>query len=164
MSDIPEMTSIKEILDTYGKYAGLTSGTSMLPLLHQGKDNIIVVKNTERLKKYDVALYVTPQGKYIMHRVVEVHDDHYIITGDNLLAREHVTDDMICGKLIGFYKNGKHYVDCENSKAYKAYSRIWVALRPLRPALLFGRRCTGFARRLPGIVIRKIKKIIKADK
>ena len=159
-----EMTSIKEILDSFGKYTGLTSGTSMLPLLHQGKDNIIVVKPEGRLKKYDVALYVTENEKYIMHRVVEVHDDHYIITGDNLLAREYVTDDMICGKLVGFYKNGKHYIDCENSKFYMAYSRIWVALRPLRPALLFCRRWGGFIKRLPGIVIRKMKKIFKADK
>ncbi|MBQ8078275.1 MAG: S24/S26 family peptidase [Eubacterium sp.] len=161
---MPDMTSIKEILDTYGKYSGLTSGTSMLPLLHQGKDTIIVVKPKERLKKYDVALYVTKQGKYIMHRVVEVHDDHYIITGDNLLAKEYVTDDMICGKLVGFYKNGKHFVDCENSKAYKIYSKVWVAGKPLRPALLFCRRGFNFAKRLPFIVIRKIKKTIKADK
>ena len=159
-----EMTSIKEILDTYGKYSGLTSGTSMLPLLHQGKDTIIVVKPEERLKKYDVALYITPQGKYIMHRVIEVHDDHYIITGDNLLAKEYVTDDMICGKLIGFYKNGKHFVDCENSKAYKAYSRIWVALRPLRPALLFCRRLSHLPRWACGVVKRKIIKLFKADK
>ena len=159
-----ELTSIKEILDTFGKYTGLTSGTSMLPLLHQGKDNIIVVKPEERLKKYDVALYVTDKGKYIMHRVVEVHDDHYIITGDNLLAKEYVTDDMICGKLVGFYKNGKHYVDCESSKLYLAYSRIWVALKPLRPALLFVRRFTGFVRHVCGVIFRKIKKIFKAEK
>ena len=147
-----ETTSIREILDSFGKYSGLTTGTSMLPLLHQGKDTIIVVKPEGRLKKYDVALYVTSQGKYIMHRVVEVHDDHYIIMGDNLLAKEYVTDDMICGKLIGFYKNGKHYVDCENSKLYKLYSRLIVAIIPLKPAYFFVRRCLGFVKR-------KIKKI-----
>ena len=161
---MPETTSIKEILDTYGKYSGLTTGTSMLPLLHQGKDTIIVIKPKERLKKYDVALYVTPQGKYIMHRVIEVYDDHYIITGDNLLAKEYVTDDMICGKLAGFYKNGKHFVDCDNSKGYKLYSKIWVALRPLRPALLFCRRASRFIRVFPYRVHGKLKKIFKADK
>lgn len=131
-----DMQSIKEILDSCGMYTGLTTGTSMKPLLHQGKDNIIVVKPKERLKKYDVALYYVTNGKedkYIMHRVIEVHDDHYIITGDNLLAREYVTDDMVIGKLAGFYKNGKRYIDCENGKLYKLYSRVWVALRPIRP-------------------------------
>jgi hypothetical protein len=132
-----EFTSIKEILDTYGKYTGLTSGTSMWPLIHHQKDNIIVVKPTGRLKKYDVPVYVTPAGKYVMHRIIEVYDDHYIIMGDNLLKKEYVTDDMICGKLVGFYKNGKKYIDCENSKMYKLYSRFWVALRPIRPAIQF---------------------------
>ena len=159
-----EFTSIKEILNKHGTYTGLTSGTSMLPLLHQGKDNIIVVKPEGRLKKYDVAVYVTENGKYIMHRVVEVHDDHYIFIGDNLLAKEYVTDDMVCGKLVGFYKNGKHYIDCKNSKIYKAYSKFWVKFKPLRPVLLFFRRGFGFLRHLPKRLIRKLKKIIKADK
>ena len=128
--------SIKEILETTGKYTGLTSGTSMEPLIHHQRDNIIVVKNKGRLKKYDVPVYVTKMGKYVMHRVVEVCDDHYVIVGDNLLTKEYVTDDMICGVLVGFYKNGKRYIDCQNSRAYKLYSRIWVALLPVRPFLL----------------------------
>ena len=101
--------SIKEILDTYGKYTGLTMGTSMKPLIHEQRDNIIVVKK---------------RGKYIMHRIVEVCDDHYVIVGDNLTKKEYVTDDMICGVLVGFYKDGKKYIDCQNSKAYKLYSKI----------------------------------------
>lgn len=128
--------TLKEVLDTYGQYTGLTLGTSMEPLIHQQKDNIIVVKNDSRLKKYDVPVYVTPKGKYIMHRVVKVCDDHYVIVGDNLLNKEYVTDDMICGVLVGFYKNGKHYVDCQKSIPYKIYSRIWVALLPVRPFIL----------------------------
>lgn len=142
-----EYRSIKEILDTTGKYTGLTAGTSMLPLLHEHRDNIIVVKNKDRLKKYDVPVYVTKSGKYIMHRVIEVHDDHYVIIGDNLLHREYVTDDMICGVLVGFYKNGKHYVDCQKSFLYKLYSRVWVALLPIRPAVLLIPRGIGWIKR-----------------
>lgn len=140
--------SIKQILEKYGKYTGLTMGSSMEPLIHQQKDNIIVVKNEGRLKKYDVPVYVTPAGKYIMHRVVKVCDDHYVIVGDNLLKKEYVTDDMICGVLAGFFKNGKHYVDCNNSKLYKIYSRIWVALYPVRPALIFAKRCVSKLKRM----------------
>ncbi len=142
-----DFTSLKEILDAYGKYTGLTMGTSMKPLIHHQKDNIIIVKNKGRLKKYDVPVYVTPQGKYIMHRIVRVCDDHYVVVGDNLLKKEYVTDDMICGVLVGFYKNGKHYVDCCNSKLYKLYSRVWVALLPVRPAILFVPRCFGWIKR-----------------
>lgn len=142
-----ENKSLKEILDTTGTYTGLTMGTSMEPLIHQQRDNIIIVKNKGRLKKYDVPVYVTPNGKYIMHRVVKVCDDHYVIIGDNLLRKEYVTDDMICGVLVGFYKNGKHYVDCQNSAAYKLYSRLWVALLPVRPVLLFINRGVNWIKR-----------------
>ncbi|MBQ9530880.1 MAG: S24/S26 family peptidase [Eubacterium sp.] len=152
-----EYTSIKEILEKTGTYTGLTVGSSMEPLLHQQKDNIIVVYPEERLKKYDVALYVTPRGKYIMHRVIEVHDDHYVIMGDNLQKKEYVSDDMICGKLIGFYKNGKRYIDCENSKLYKFYSRLIVAVIPLKPAYYFVRRYLG-------AIKRRILKLFGKDK
>ena len=99
-----EFNSIREILDTCGQYTGLTVGTSMNPLIHHQKDNIIVVKNKERLKKYDVPVYQDKNGKYIMHRIVEVHPDHYIIIGDNLMAKEYVTDDMIVASQWAFTK------------------------------------------------------------
>lgn len=142
-----DFESIKEILDRTGTYTGLTMGSSMQPLIHQQRDNIIVVKNKDRLKKYDVPVYVTPDGKYIMHRVIKVCDDHYVIVGDNLLRKEYVTDDMICGVLVGFYKNGKRYIDLQNSVPYKIYSRIWVALLPVRPALLLVTRGIGYIKR-----------------
>ena len=119
--------SIKEILDTYGKYTGLTMGTSMEPLIHEQQDNIM--------------------GKYIMHRVVKVCDDHYVIVGDNLLKKEYVTDDMICGVLVGFYKKGKKYIDCTSSKKYMIYSKIWVALLPIRPAILLFPRGVNWIKR-----------------
>jgi len=142
-----EFKSIKEILETRGIYTGLTMGASMEPLIHQQRDNIIVVKPEGRLKKYDIPVYVTSYGKYIMHRIVEVHDNHYIIVGDNLLRKEYVTDDMIVGKLVGFYKNGKKYIDLQNNKKYKIYSRIWVALLPVRPVFLLFTRGVSWIKR-----------------
>lgn len=142
-----EYSSIKDILDKCGTYTGLTMGSSMWPLIHQQRDNIIVVKPDGRLKKYDIALYVTDYGKYVMHRVVEVYNDHYIITGDNLLKKEYVTDDMICGRLAGFYKNGKKYIDCDNNKLYKFYSKVWVALKPVRPVIMFFHKGISFVKR-----------------
>ncbi len=142
-----DFKSIKEILDTTGKYTGLTMGRSMEPLIHHQQDNIIVVKNNGRLKKYDIPVYVTAGGKYIMHRVIKVCDDHYVIVGDNLLKKEYVTDDMICGVLVGFYKNGKRYIDLEKSFLYKIYSKLWVWLFPIRPVLLLFTRGYSYIKR-----------------
>lgn len=136
-----EFNSIKEILDTFGKYTGLTMGYSMWPLIHQQRDNIIVVKPKEILKKYDIPVYLTSNGKYVMHRIIDVEEDHYVILGDGNIAIEHVPFDDVVGKLVGFYKNGKRYIDLEKNKGYKLYSRVWVAIRKFRPAIFFVRRC-----------------------
>ena len=136
-----------EALATYGKYTGLTSGYSMWPLLRHHKDNIIVVKNEGRLKKYDIALYRRKNGSYVLHRVTKVCDGYYIITGDHCTYDEKVTDEMVCGVLAGFFRNGKRYVDCRDGKAQKCYAVIWVALRPLRRLQLFAERCVRFVLR-----------------
>lgn len=136
-----------EILDKTGIYSGLTSGTSMEPLIHHQKDTIIVTKANGRLKKYDIPVYKGKNGKMIMHRIVRVCDNHYIIQGDNTNYTEYVTDDMIIGRLSGFYKNGKKYIDLEKNKAYKLYSKIWVAILPLRPVTMFINRGIRFIKR-----------------
>jgi signal peptidase I len=54
----------------------------------------------------DVIIYKSKsgqmKGKYIVHRIVEKHDDYLIVKGDNNLINdsEHVTSDMIYGKYI----------------------------------------------------------------
>ena len=139
--------SIEQIIAEKGIYTGLTRGTSMWPLIHQGRDNIIIVRPRGRLKKYDVPVYRTPGGKYIMHRIVRVRAEDYVIIGDNRLQKEYVTDDSICGVLAGFYKDGKRYVDCQNSRRYRLYSRVWVALYPVCPLIMFVHKGCGWIRR-----------------
>lgn len=141
------LNDVGEALEAYGKYTGLTSGYSMWPLLRHHKDNIIVVKNEERLQKYDIALYRRKDGNYVLHRVTQVHDGYYIITGDHCDYDEKVTDEMICGVLAGFFRGGKRYIDCRDGKGQRLYAKIWVALRPLRPLQLFAERCVHFITR-----------------
>lgn len=142
-----EYQTIINVLNKTGVYSGLTTGTSMEPLIHNQKDTIIVIRPEGRLNKYDIPLYKGKNGKIIMHRIVKVCDDHYEIFGDNTNYREYVTDDMIVGKLAGFYKNGKKYIDLENNKAYKLYSKFWVAILPLRPLTMFINRGIRFIKK-----------------
>lgn len=139
--------SIEEVLAGGGIYSGLTTGISMEPLIHHQKDNIIIVKPEGRLKKYDIPVYRGKNGNYVMHRVIKVCSDHYVIIGDNTKTLEYVKDEQIVGVLIGFYKNGKKYIDLETNKFYKLYSRLWVAIRPLRPLTIFINRAIRFVKR-----------------
>ena len=66
-----DVKSIAEILERDGVYVGTTSGVSMKPMLRDRRDTVVIVPATERLKKYDVALF-TQGGRCFLHRVVKV--------------------------------------------------------------------------------------------
>ena len=44
LTDNESLKTIKEAVEQKGIYTGLTSGTSMEPLIHNQKDTIIIVK------------------------------------------------------------------------------------------------------------------------
>ena len=70
-------------------------GVSMLPMLRMGKDAVELAPLPEKLQKYDLPVYQYPSGKYVMHRVVEVREDHYICLGDNTYEPG-VTKRLVC--------------------------------------------------------------------
>ena len=128
-------------------------GRSMMPLLRQRRDILIIEpRPAGRLKKYDVPLYKRGK-KYILHRIVEVTDTGYVIIGDNNTFYEYdITDDMILGVLTGFVRNdpagiekimfwkkdrrmkGKRY--SVEDKAYLAYVHLWCDHLPVRIGIL----------------------------
>lgn len=109
------------------------SGTSMLPLLRSGKDKVVIEKVTEKPKCNDVPLYMSG-GKYVLHRIVKIKPQGYIIRGDHLYRNEYnVTDKDIIGILTGFYRNGKFF-SCKSFK-YKLYVAYIRVSYPIRYAL-----------------------------
>ena len=67
MSDV-EKLKIEDGLLEKGVYIGPTVGVSMLPMLKNRRDTIVVRPKTEKLKRLDVALYKRGTA-YILHRV-----------------------------------------------------------------------------------------------
>jgi len=119
------------------RHVGFT-GRSMLPMLRQKTDFLDLAKPSERLRKYDLPLYVSPGGKYVMHRIVKVGEGHYICRGDNTYRPEYVAPQQIVAVVRAFYRGNKR-TDVD-SAAYKLYCRAWCAAYPLRKALVMLRR------------------------
>lgn len=115
----------KELLDS-GRFVGRTSGVSMLPLLRQNRDIVIIESvNTERLpQKMDVVLYQRKDGANILHRMIGKRNGIYIIRGDNCYSKEFVEDKQLLGILIGIYRDDM-YIDVKMNKKYVIYSYIW---------------------------------------
>ena len=116
MSNVQQRT-IEEVLLETGKYIGPTVGTSMLPMLKNRRDTIVVRAKTERLQPLDVALYKRGDA-YILHRVLSVTDEGYIIRGDNCYFDEIVPEEAVIGVLTEFFRKGKHFY-CTDEKYIK---------------------------------------------
>ena len=54
----------------------------MLPLIREGKDSVILVA-PDNLKKHDIVLYRRKNGAYVLHRIIKIRDDEFIMCGDN---------------------------------------------------------------------------------
>ncbi len=124
--------NLESAIQEQGEIMLSTAGTSMYPMLRNKRDMVVIEKVTRPLKRHDVPLYRLKSGKLVLHRILKVTSNGYVIRGDNLYKKEfNVTDQNIIGVLKSFYRNGKFY-DCEKSISYEVYV-FWIRLSyPLR--------------------------------
>ena len=149
-----------EVLDIVGKYVTFEEelahsgkvvytnvGVSMMPLLRQRRDIIEIrskAPNT-RCKRYDVVLYKCGD-KYILHRVLKVCPEDYVIAGDHNTFKEYgITDRHIIGVLTSVVRDGKE-LDF-GSFGYRLYVFLWCGLFPVRAFIL---RIKHYAKRMIG--------------
>lgn len=133
-----EKTTFEQELEHKGKFSYTCKGVSMLPMLRQQRDIFTITRRTKRCNKYDVVLYKRADGAYVLHRIVRVLKDGYVILGDNCMNKEYgITDKDIIGVMTSFVRDGREY--SANNRAYKVYSRIRVADYPLRRLIKQGR-------------------------
>lgn len=117
-------------------------GVSMLPMLRQGIDSVVLSPLPKKLNKYDLPLYQRENGQYVLHRIVKV-DETYTCTGDNQFALEKgLRHDQMIAVVTAFYRGGKYHSVTELS--HRLYCRAWHYSRPIRH---FWRRGFGWLRR-----------------
>lgn len=127
-----ETLNFEQYLDENDSLIYSNVGVSMLPLLRQGKDLFILTKKkrSKRCKIGDVVLY-RKNNRYILHRIIDVRKDDYVILGDNCIEKEYGIKDVdILAIMTGFIRNGKKY--SVNDFAYQAYSFIWLKTTSIR--------------------------------
>ena len=127
--EITEVMKIEDVLVKEGRYVGPTVGVSMLPMLKERRDTIVVLPKTERLKPLDVALYRRGNA-YVLHRVLYPTETGYIIRGDNCYSDENIPEKDVIGVLSEFFRNDKHYY-CTDEK-YLKYAKRRVKTYKIR--------------------------------
>ena len=144
-----ESVAYEELLDRDGQVMTHVVGSSMLPLLRD-RQSIVLVEAVRLVppKKGDVVLYKT-NGTYILHRILRISPDEYLIRGDNTWLIEHVPKAALLATLTGFCRTPEGKMISRNHPGYKLY-RLFL------PAIRMARRAAGKARRVAATLFRVI--------
>lgn len=127
----------EELLAKKGAYIDTTAGNSMWPMLRHRHDTVTVTPLRGKVKKYDVALF-RREEQIVLHRVIKIVPNGYLIRGDHCLESELVQEDQLLGVLSAFTRNGKPYT--VNAPGYVVYSRAVVWLHPVLSLAMRGKR------------------------
>lgn len=116
--------TIRLVLDSGGEFSIYPKGTSMLPLIIQGRDSVTLVKREGDLRKGDIAFYLRDNGQYVLHRVIKAENGRYTMCGDNQLSPETgIENRHIIGKVRRIERNGKTLTD--RTFSYRLYKFVW---------------------------------------
>ncbi len=119
--------SLQETIRKIGFVVRPVKGMSMMPLLNQHTDTVRLVAVTKPLVKYDLPLYVRPDGTHVLHRIIRVCDSYYVIRGDNTNYTEIVPFDWVIAVADGCSRNGvwHSFSDLDMIKYAKKTVRWW---------------------------------------
>ena len=131
--------SFKQELEENGFLLYTNKGRSMEPLIKEGRDVLLIRKVDSRLNKYDIALYKRENGSYVLHRIMKVNDEDYVLCGDNQYKREYgIKDRQILGKLDLIIR-GDRQIKLEGF-SYRLYLFFFCDLFYIRCFLLYLRQ------------------------
>lgn len=114
-------------------------GVSMMPMLRQGIDSVVLSPLPEKLRKYDIPLYQRDDGHYVLHRIVKVGETVTCIGDNQFLLERGLRREQMIGIVTAFYRGEKRHSVTEFG--YRLYCRFWHYTRfPRRVWRHFGRK------------------------
>lgn len=127
---------IKDTAEICERFEVRVNGDSMLPLLGDRRDRIIVRHINESDKILGrIVMCRTAPGHYVVHRVVKIENDMVTMRGDGRLTCDAPTNrENIIGIVEGVIRHNGRTEYC-NSRSWRLRERIWL----IQPMLL--RRC-----------------------
>lgn len=142
-----QVGNIEQCLQELGYAVVPVRGTSMWPLLKEGKTRVQVeAKEGKQVRKGDIVLYRRKNGTLVLHRIIKVEDDTFLVCGDHQWKLdEKVQEEQILAVAQGFFRNG-HYID-EKTWWYRLYKRFWNGNLTVRRFCLAFLRLSGLEKR-----------------
>ena len=127
-----ESVAYEEMLRQDGKIITHVVGYSMFPLLCN-RESIVIVESVNRVppRRGDVVLYKSGTN-YLLHRILQIKPDEYLIRGDNTWVIEHIPKDALLATMTGFYRHAKGRLISRNNFFYFLYRLMLPCVRLLR--------------------------------
>lgn len=128
-------------LQNGGKANLVVTGVSMKPMLTEGRDTVILMPITADPVAGDIVLYRRDNGKFVLHRIIRITPEGYLISGDNQYKLEEVSRQQMLAVVSAFVRKGRSHTLRE--PGYRLYRWAWVKLFWLRKPYIKLRRKLG---------------------
>lgn len=131
------MNNIERSINELGYAVAPIAGTSMMPLLKEGRDRVELEPcSQERLKKGDVVLYKKNDGTLVLHRIIKTENrEFFTVLGDHQFKNaERVNKNQIIAVACGFFIKGRYVT--EKTRWYRLYKKIWLCNLNFRRIIL----------------------------
>lgn len=119
---IPE---VGRILDSGRDVVLMAKGNSMLPFIVGERDSVRLRKcGAESLGIGDIVLAEAQDGVYVLHRIIKIDGEKFILHGDgNLKKYECCTGEKILGRVTGL-------IGPDGNERNPGKARLWLLLCP----------------------------------
>ena len=128
------MPVIIDKLQSDGEVSIKIKGTSMRPFFQSDKTIVTLSKITNELKPFDIVLYQSKEGFYVIHRFIRLVDNDFVICGDALMKNEKVAKNQLLAVVSSFTEDDKTILVTDSKYLLKV--RLWVFFKPIRRLLL----------------------------
>ena len=131
-------STFEQVIAEEGVLVYSNVGDSMYPLI-KPRDLLVIKKPELPMKRLDIPLYKHDNGQYVLHRIVGVRGDEYLICGDNRVDVERgITDRHIIGMLTDIIRDGESISVYSFKK--RVYAHLWSDFRPIKRVIFRIRR------------------------
>lgn len=118
--------TIRIVLDSGGEFTIFPHGTSMLPLIKEGRDSVTLVKSG-KYRVGDIAFYRRAGGEFILHRIIaegKEENGTFTMCGDNqLLPETGIKPEQIIAKAGYLTRKGRKITP--DNPLYRLYTLLW---------------------------------------
>ncbi len=115
--------TINAVLDSGGEFTLFPRGTSMLPLIVEGRDSVTLIRAPE-YHKGDIAFYKRENGGFVLHRIIAEKDGAFTMCGDNQLSFEQgIKSGQIIAKVKHITRKNKKIT--ADKLSYRLYLFLW---------------------------------------